>query len=774
MFRARKTTLKNPKKIQPAPVTGLYHKALFYFNRSLTAKTDNHANSGAGQTAASTIDGITEDEKQEIINEIDTLIAQKKTSITPELLVYKPEHLGFFLPLMINLLAGGIVVTAFLLLPFLFEKGFFERSKQSDRTFMSAESDIVEKFKQESAAKISAKEAELNSIQGKMSQLQKEKATLDATFNDQIRKKEEELKKSLQSSLEQEKQRLISQGITNQATMDAELKKLELQLKETNNQSLNSYKSEIQAQLSEKEKLIGDLGNQLASGQQALAKVQEQYQQQISAKENALKAKEAEIKNREAALLANYQAQKQQLESALGDASGQVSLLQKAQQQEQQVHNQLLGFYNQLDSSLKAQDYNKAAEHLKNLEDFLTKKENANIAFIQERKPVELFITQSLKEYIALKQSGGNKNKGVDSGVVESIVSTVKEAQQAFKKDDKQKAYKLYTSALEKIPEIKASYSALQAENDALHKNELEKLASQITDLKKKQAELEENTLAMTNELSRLKSQSGAIVPADEKRKQLTERLGDMKQQYLNYIEKIKITNTNNQTEEYSLIQSKLTLKKILTSKTVTSQYPELYQDMDKYFNNLDDTRTNWRDVTVGLMTVLDYLNGEVASKSFKTLWPVYQQESQQNLMLRYLTNLQAVFKLIQAAHVKKLDELSNAFNNYLKSRKSGSGLSETEMYNLVMAKLVVKKILATEPYATQYPDLYQNLEKYTALLEQEQTQWQNCFQELVYLASRLNEGFKPAELAPHWQAFQSPDYKELILTFINTLQAIL
>jgi hypothetical protein len=157
MTETQKSAPVIPEKSRTPVVNGVYRKALLYINK-ITAK-DSAAGNLPAKTAVGVLDGISEDEKREIINEIDTLIAQKKTKITPELLVYKPEHLGFFLPLMINLLAAGIVVAAFLLLPFMFEKGFFERVQKTDQTLLNVDSDIVEKYKQESAAKISAKEA---------------------------------------------------------------------------------------------------------------------------------------------------------------------------------------------------------------------------------------------------------------------------------------------------------------------------------------------------------------------------------------------------------------------------------------------------------------------------------------------------------------------------------------------------------------------------------------------------------------------------------------
>jgi hypothetical protein len=124
---------------------------------------------------------------------------------------------------------------------------------------------------------------------------------------------------------------------------------------------------------------------------------------------------------------------------------------------------------------------------------------------------------------------------------------------------------------------------------------------------------------------------------------------------------------------------------------------------------------------------------------------------------------------------VERLNSIESEFNKFFADNPGIiSYASEDEFIGLVGDKLLVKKILSTDPIASEYPGLADKLEKYYVALGNEKSTTGQYYALLDVLDLLENLEKNSSRIQYHWENINDEDVKNTFLQIIQKLKSIL
>lgn len=409
------------------------------------------------------LQGISEEDKEDIIQQIDRVVEENKIPVTEDLFTLAPEKHGFVLPLFINLfalllIAGGIFGAM----------RYFDQKQQNlnleTQAYLSAEGKLIEELQKESRQKLQAKEEEISSIQQELSLLERQRQELQESMESRIQNREEELRLALQDELEAERQRLQEQGIS-QADIESRLEDLEEQRQLEYEAELNQFKSEARAAIQEKEE---ELVKAKQLTEEILTKAKKEKEEIIATREK----QEAELK-------AQFEEEKAALESRSTEAEARLKELAAQREQEQLVNDQILGAYNAVITKIEKGDTPGALQEIQDLKAIFQDKAVLKLPAIAKRKDIELFLIENLEDTL---QETPSEAESTPSSIVDAANmllgarELITRADQEREGGNLEDAARLYQKALAGIPSVSQAYSSLSALENQERKEEMESI----------------------------------------------------------------------------------------------------------------------------------------------------------------------------------------------------------------------------------------------------------------------------------------------------------
>ncbi len=444
-------------------VSGLLRRGLLFLQ--------NH-NSGQDESLdafeLSGSEGISKEDQQDIIRQIEKVAAENRIMATPQVFAYRALKKGSLFPILINIislvaLAGGLALMAY------FFRQTESRITGQNTKITTAEGEILQEVKREAQQQLSQKNQEISSIQTKLQQITSERTQLQSNMESRIQSKEAELRKQLDAELAAERQKLQNQGVS-QAEISRRLSDLEAaKTKEFNSQMAQFRKSAE----TEREKLATNLRQleteyraNLAQATADRARIQQESDQKISQ------------------LQSQYQGQINQSKQELSAAQQRLAALQNENQKEQTAASQITGFYTRVRNDVDENNYAAALATLSNLRDFISADSILQIPAIRQRRPAEIYIINSLTTLIN-QQSRQNQQDTSSMLAAASIVDQAKslasQASTLLKQGSEQQAVQTYQKAIALVPGIEASHQYL-----------MDRVTAQVADLEKQLATLKE------------------------------------------------------------------------------------------------------------------------------------------------------------------------------------------------------------------------------------------------------------------------------------------
>ncbi|MGO9308604.1 MAG: hypothetical protein ACLQDL_06230 [Spirochaetia bacterium] len=390
--------------------------------------------------------GITREEQKEIRQEIDKVASSSRMKVSPEMFAVKAAKQGVLFPVLVNVGAIVALAAGLAVLYFLFQRGETQASHQ-DTAAITAEGKLLAEVKKESEARLQEKNQQIDQIQGRLAEIDKQRQDLQANMDAKVQARESQLRASMTAELDAERARLQKQGLSEQ-DIQKRLTDLQAQQNSQFSSQLAAFKAQADADRKKSESALQDLRSQFNAD---LAKANADRQQVL-----------ADSRQREADLQAQLAQKTQELQSAQAQTQQQLAALTSQKQQEDLVSQQLVGLYTVAQSDIAAKNYPRALTSLQAISSYVNSTEVAVLPGIARRRPVDLFIVDSLTSLVQEQIDKGKVDTAslVDAAntitQVRTLVSSADGLLRAGRVADAEAAY---GQALAAIPEIGKSYA---------------------------------------------------------------------------------------------------------------------------------------------------------------------------------------------------------------------------------------------------------------------------------------------------------------------------
>jgi len=223
----------------------------------VSSSTENTVPAAAEGLSFDKESGISPEDQKDILKAIEDVALQNKITARPEDFVVHAAKRGVLFPVIVivasvvGLVAGGAGFY------FLFQQGQTNIVKGTVGT-ITAEGQLIQAVRQEANNKILAKDQEITSIQGRLADIDKQRADLQTNMDSKVSAKEAELRAQMATALDDEKARLQKQGLT-QAVIAQRLADEEKQRTADVQKQLDAFRKAQEAQRALDEKNLKTL-----------------------------------------------------------------------------------------------------------------------------------------------------------------------------------------------------------------------------------------------------------------------------------------------------------------------------------------------------------------------------------------------------------------------------------------------------------------------------------------------------------------------------------
>jgi hypothetical protein len=603
---------------------------------------------------------ISAEERKALMAQIEKAVARSPVSASRAAQDYTPRRSGLALPIIINAAALVLVGAVALLVPAYFNRQAATLTKGSG-TQLSGESRLVGAVKRDAESQLRSKDAEIGQIRGTLDRTSQELDALKANAAEQVRKKEQDLRAAYESQLAAEKSRLEKSGVSSDAA-DRQLAALRGQLQAAHDQQLADFQKQVEAETSRRQ---AALSASLLESRRGLAEAEAQ-KAQLQAQLNSAAQAASRAQGNEAQLAARLDA------------------LNAQGQREELVIDQITASYASVASAMRASRFDDARSSLSSLSAFLDQPGVVSLAAVQRRKPVDLFLIDSLSRQIAARgassapvaapAAAAPAAAASPAGTGEPALSSSQAAtlarltafSQALAAGDAQyaagnvpAAVERYGTALALLKEdvpgtaklagriadagFRLGQSELRARVDQAARpaveaaDELARRGSYAEAVSAYEAVVrnwpESSLVSRSLEGIRgsldslLKKKDEDFARREQARKStMNDMIGAVGTGLSSAARSAEATASSAQKELIALLDAKVKVKSVLGSEAVREQYPGLADELERYLQVYgDEKRNEGRTLALqDIATVLDYLAGNRTKEALAPLWSRY------------------------------------------------------------------------------------------------------------------------------------------------------
>jgi chromosome segregation ATPase len=687
-------------------------------------------------------DGISSEDREKILSEINTVIAGSRIKIQPETFHYTPEKKGAFLPVLINVSCLLVIILGALLLSLYFNRKEESIVSGSD-VILSAEGRVIEALRKESEQRLIEKDNQISDIRNQLEKINQEQEKLKLKAEDDLREREKQLKNELAAVLTEEREKLKDQGLSDE-DIQQKLLDLEQQKQAEYDAQLEGMKKEAEALLAENENTIN-----------ALTVQYEQSLEQAQSERTRLKE---ELTRQTAELQALSKAAGEEVESERLKIQEELKVIQEQMQQEQLILDQITSSYEKTQGFLQESQFDGALSNLDSLTGFLNQKNIAMLPAVQRRRSVDLFIIQSLKELIEREKAGGEQDAGtlIDSAnMLVRISDTVQKADSALQGGNTSAAMKLYLDALSEIPSVKYSYMKLQEIENLSGKAEAQELLGIIGE--------GDSRYMAGNYSAALESYGKALTHLDVNARSaelMLEKISDAGHRIASATEKAEIEKAR---ETIGELQEKL----------------DGYNDMESLLGELETLRNQQSELETlrSQLSELEALRGRQSElETLKKQLETFEELQSQLEAAKELQNRTAAVLEARKEMGRRLEKIKEEYEASLASYAVSPDSSREILLDLIETKLQLKRVVGSASVRLEYPDLYEDMDDYFDALSEEQRRagYGETLQDLNAVLSAVLSADGEEELGDVWKRHDDVPQENLMADFLNSIRSIL
>lgn len=334
--------------------------------------------------------GFTEQEQQEIRAHIENIAEENRIPPSDDAFSLDNAPRGIVLPMAVLGAVIFVVGASFLLMSRAFSQD--ERTIQNEAgEYASIEGRLIRELRDQSREQIGEKEAEIEQIRSRLSELEEEQAILEATIEDRIAERESQIRSELEREIEAERTRLIAQGIGNQELerlMDA----FETERRNFYEAQLASFRAELQAEQDALRANIDALRSQYQQQIRSLTEERDTLLIEFRQREDTLRA-QLEERTRVAAEATVATAEIEAARQELAD-------LTRASEEQQAIETQIIGQFERVRGALVQADTNAALAQVEALTAFLNTERVTSVESVAARRESDLFMLGQLREML--------------------------------------------------------------------------------------------------------------------------------------------------------------------------------------------------------------------------------------------------------------------------------------------------------------------------------------------------------------------------------------
>lgn len=646
---------------------------------------------------------ISEEERQEILREIESVAAQNKINLEDDPFRVTPIHKRAYFPLIVNI--GAVVILAVGLFS-LYQ--FFQAQERAVRreagAVESGEARLIRQLQAESEQRIAAKEREIAGIQTRLAEIDEERRTIAESMEEQIRLREAQIRAEFERRVADEENRLAGEGLS-----DAQIRRRIADLQA-------AQAAELEAALAEAREATERERAQLEDNLESL---RSEYDSALEAAREEQASLQAEADRRAQEIEAEYGAQ-------LAETMEALDRLAADRDRESRVRNQVAGYYDAVRRDIESADYAGARETLQALRAYLFQPTVEQVASIAERRPTELFVIESLTELIRQEESDASvdtANLLAAARAIGEVNELAAEAAAAAAGGDAAAASALYARAIAALPAIEESHEFLLARGrqDAAKEaraQSQQELESAVADAR--EAAREDARRTAENERARLQDELGAEIEA------LTQRVGELRAE-------LDRVGASAQAAEARAAEAE-------TRAAIESTRADVAESRaENAAARADEAEAELRAQSRRIASLTD----EIAERT---------------AVVAALQDQIADLRTALSSMRRQQDEVSHRLDAVIAEMQSGAQRSDAEttaegasvrLRSMLGTTVTLRRVLASEFVRSQYPNLYEETDEYFAALatEREERGRREILDELVAVVGALEEGEDPESI---------------------------
>ncbi|MGD0724993.1 MAG: hypothetical protein ABSB63_05460 [Spirochaetia bacterium] len=605
---------------------------------------------------------ISPEEREKILSQIEEAVGRSRMKITPDTFLFKPRKRGSVLPLIVNAAALVVLVAGV--------SGAVLLSRRSEQTIiaapvtlLTAEGKMVAALKEQARQQLEGKDKEIASIRERLAGMDQERARIRQEADAAVRQREQELQDSLDKSLAAQRAKLSASGLSEDAVA-RRISDFETKSRAALDAQLATFRTQSEADRAEKERTI--------------EKLQAEYQQTLAAAQADRTKAQEEAARRQSELEAGSQQKQLALEKDKAAALAELEKLRQQQGKEQLVLDQFLSYYQKAREQIQAAQPGAARKVLADFRTYLDDPDLATLPGIVRRRPVELFLIDSLDQLIRAQAAPAGDTQNVQAlvasaNLISSVSALVQQGDAQFQVQGYEKARELYLSALAQIPSTQAGYeklgeiekifavqkkkevATLMAAGNASYKSGNYDAAVQSYGKALEMLQGERGTVdALISQLTDIGALRKASQAAAQKgpegdaaaRARSAAMLAGLRAR-LTAAGAAAGNPANERDTLVALLETKLLMQKTLLSADVVKQYPDLYDRLNKYLDALAaESRADARLETLRDMdTLLGAVAGRAGPGAADSLVQRYTAADPRGILLSILDRLQSLLK---------------------------------------------------------------------------------------------------------------------------------
>ncbi len=295
-------------------------------------------------------DGISLEERAEIVEHIDGIMAETRVDLSAGTAAYAPRGRGALLPLIVNL----SVLIVFLLAGVLISRSLNQREQtiaEQGGTVQSTESKLISALRVESDRLLREKDRTILDAQQKLTALSQQEGDLRGQSDAAVKSREQELEAALQQKVAAEKA-LLARAELSASAQSARLRQFEAAQRQETARQRAALRQQAKAELALKLKAITEQASQAQQDLDAARQERIRLQGEYGQKESDLRQELAQVKQASTAEAAAAQQELARLREQRDKAQMVLEASSVASEQESQKLQDALSRLSQAEAEL--------------------------------------------------------------------------------------------------------------------------------------------------------------------------------------------------------------------------------------------------------------------------------------------------------------------------------------------------------------------------------------------------------------------------------------